>query len=263
MKADYKNWIPKGMLYGLAAGSAAFLTVFTVLTMGGFTKGGRKRRLLGWALFLPGLFLGVICAWMAGMYKAFSYEGKRQMSKTIIEGVADHVVIPCGGKGLDVGCGSGALTIAVAKRNPKASVTGLDRWGREYASFSRDLCYDNARAEKVDNVTFEQGDAVKLPYADESFDAVMSNYVYHNISGRNKQDLLRETLRTLKKGGCFAIHDIMSRARYGDMEKFVQSLKDEGYEKVELIDTTNNTFMTKREASLMALSHSMLLAGKK
>ena len=35
---------------------------------------------------------------------------------------------------IDVGCGSGALAIAIAKRNPKAEVIGIDRWGKEYAS---------------------------------------------------------------------------------------------------------------------------------
>jgi Hypothetical methyltransferase. len=43
--------------------------------------------------------------------------------------------------------------------------------------------------------------------------------------GKDKQDLLRETLRVLKKGGTFAIHDIMSRSRYGDMEAFIDELK--------------------------------------
>ena len=33
--------------------------------------------------------------------------------------------------------------------------------------------------------------------------------------------LLRETLRVLKKGCTFAIHDLMEPARYGDMEEFV------------------------------------------
>ncbi len=69
----------------------------------------------------------------------------------------------------------------------------------------------------------------KLIFPDEYFDAVTSNYVYHNITGVNKQELLRETLRVLKKGGTFAIHDIMSKARYGDMQQFVSELYDEGY----------------------------------
>ena len=49
---------------------------------------------------------------------------------------------------LDVGCGSGALTIAVAKNNPEAKGFGVDRWGKEYAAFSKALCGENA--EKMD-----------------------------------------------------------------------------------------------------------------
>lgn len=96
----------------------------------------------------------------------------------------------------------------------------------------------------------------------ESFDAVVSNYVYHNIPG-DRQALLLETLRVLKKGGTFAIHDIFSKSKYGDMHSFVQKLTDMGYEDVRLIDTTDGTFMTKREALWMALSGSALLIGKK
>lgn len=103
---------------------------------------------------------------------------------------------------------------------------------KEYATFSQKLCEENAKAEGVSNVKFEKGNAVKLDFPDETFDAVTSNYVYHNITGKNKQQLLRETLRVLKKGGTFAIHDIMSKSRFGDMQKFVSELKAEGYEEV-------------------------------
>ncbi len=86
--------------------------------------------------------------------------------------------------------------------------------------------------------------------------------MYHNIPG-DRQAYLLETLRTLKKGGCFAIHDIMSRSKYGDMQAFIKKLKDMGYEKVELIDTTNGLFMKKSEALWMALSGSTILTGIK
>ena len=86
---------------------------------------------------------------------------------------------------------------------------------------------------------------------------------YHNISGHDKQELLLETLRVLKKGGTFAIHDLMSPARYGDMNAFVRKLKAEGYENVRLIDTTDGTFLGKKEASWLGLSGSTLLVGKK
>jgi len=101
-----------------------------------------------------------------------------------------------------------------------------------------------------------------LRFPDEAFDAVCSNYVYHNIPG-NKQAYVLETLRTLKKGGTFAIHDIMSRSKYGDIRAFVKKLRDMGYEEVELIDTTDGKFMKKWEATWMALSGSALLVGKK
>ena len=111
----------------------------------------------------------------------------------------------------------------------------------------------NAAAEGVKNVSFRRGNAVKLDFPDESFDAVTSNYVYHNITGKDKQALLLETLRVLKKGGTFAIHDLMSPRRYGDMQEFVQKLRDMGYERVELIDTTDGSFMTPKEAGRLML----------
>lgn len=87
------------------------------------------------------------------MYCAFSYDGKRKISKRVIEGIAKYVTLPDGGRGLDVGCGSGALTIACAKRNPRAQMVGIDRWGKEYASFNLPLCERNAEAEGVRNVS--------------------------------------------------------------------------------------------------------------
>ncbi|MBR6335067.1 MAG: class I SAM-dependent methyltransferase [Clostridia bacterium] len=263
MKPDYKNWMPKGMIYTAVAGTALFLILFIIFGVSGIIKPGALKTVL-FIVFLLGTLAGIcVSAWMILMYRAFSYNGKRQMSKQIIEGIAGYVKLPEGGKGLDVGCGSGALAIACAKRNPKAEFTGIDRWGKEYASFSKTLCENNAKAEGVSNVTFNRGDAVKLDFADETFDAVVSNYVYHNIPSNNRQEILLETLRTLKKGGTFAIHDIFSKVKYGDMQAFIGRLKEMGYEKAELIDTTNGKFITKSESKWMELSGSALLTGKK
>ena len=263
MKADYKNWVPKGMVLSFLAGAVASLALFLVFARTGLLQEGWIRTGI---LIVSGLlFVAFACAtlWTYMMYRAFDYRGKRRMASQIIEGTADYVKMPEGGRCLDVGCGSGALTIAVAKRNPGASVLGIDRWGKEYASFSKNLCESNARAEGVSNVSFQKGDATHLDFPDGAFDALTSNYVYHNIPSRDRQALLLESLRTLKKGGCFAIHDIMSPSRYGDMEAFLEKLRGMGYEKVELIDTSRGRFMTKSEAFWMALSGSCLLTGIK
>ena len=262
MKPDYKNWMPKGMVLTAVIATAVFVVLFIVFGVVGVVSGTAKSVLsivLG-VLTIIGLVASI---WMALMYRAFSYDGTRQMSKQIIEGIAKYVTLPDGGKGLDVGCGSGALAIACAKRNPQATMVGIDRWGKEYASFNLPLCERNAEAEGVGNVTFKRGDATKLVFPDESFDAVTSNYVYHNIPSRDRQAILLETLRVLKKGGTFAIHDIFSKSKYGDMRAFVAKLRDMGYEQVDFIDTTSGLFMTKREATWMELSGSALLVGRK
>lgn len=261
MKPDYKNWMPKGMVLSAVIVTAVFILLFIIFGFTGLISGVLKTVLF--IVFLVGTVIG-LCAslWMILMYSAFSYNGIRQMSRQIIEGVAEYIKLPDGSKGLDVGCGSGALAIACAKRNPNASFVGIDRWGKEYSSFSKPLCENNAKAEGVTNVTFSQGNACRLDFDYETFDAVTSNYVYHNIPSNDRQAILLETLRVLKKGGAFAIHDIFSRSKYGDMQEFVKKLKDMGYEKVELIDSTGK-FMTKQEAKWMALDGSALLVGRK
>ena len=263
MKPDYKNWIPKGMLFSLIAGtvlSFALLLIFSVLGVG---VSGGLRTALGVLFAIAFVVCAKYTGWCVYAYRSFSYDGKRKLSKQIIDGTAEYISLPENGVGLDVGCGSGALTIACAKRNPQGKMLGIDRWGMEYASFSQKLCEKNAAAEGITNASFRRGDAVKLDFPGESFDAVTSNYVYHNISGKNKQELLLETLRVLKKGGCFAIHDLMSPRRYGDMQAFVNKLKSMGYERVELIDTTDGKFMSKKEAAHIMLRGSALLVGKK
>ena len=261
-KADYKNWVPLGMMLGFGAATAVLgagtLAAGTKLPKGSKFKTGATA-LLG-AGTLGCLAWTGWCAYARGM---FSYEGERQLSRQIVEGTADYVTLPEGGLGLDVGCGSGALTIACAKRNPGARMLGVDKWGPEYASFNQARCEKNARAEGVANVRFQKGDACRLDFPDESFDAVTSNYVYHNIVGADKQALLRETLRVLKKGGCFAIHDLMEKSRYGDMEKFVAQLRAEGYEDVRLIPTAKGLFMSPAEGRRMFLFGSTLLVGRK
>lgn len=259
---DYKNWVPKGMLY------AMFITS-SILVLLGITFGVFALTLCKYCWFLFGLFIviGIVAFYMSftflNMYKAFSYNGKRKLMKVVAEGVTSYIDLKDNDKAIDVGCGSGALSISLAKRNKNANVIGIDRWGKEYASFNKPLCENNAKLEGVSNVEFMQGNALKLPFEDGTFDALVSNYVYHNIPSKNRQAILLESLRLLKKGGKFAIHDIFTKGKYGDMDKFVDMLKDMGYQSVELIDTTNGLFMDKKESKKLMLTGSKLLVGIK
>ena len=219
MKPDYENWIHKGMLFSLIAGTVLSLALLLVFGVFGIGVSGKLRVVLGVVFGIAFVVCAKYTQWCVYAYRSFSYDGERKLSKQIIDGTAEHITLPEGGVGLDIGCGSGALTIACAKRNPQGKMVGIDRWGKEYASFS--------------------------------------------LPGKDKQVLLLETLRVLKKGGTFAIHDLMSPRRYGDMQTFVQKLRDMGYERVELLDTTDGSFMTRKEAKRLMLRGSTLLVGRK
>lgn len=263
-KPDYRNWVPVSLLRNFIGGTIITFILFIIFAGTDLVFSGSLRIICGIILGIGVLILLFSSIMLSFMYRSFDYRGKRKLAKTIIEGVAQYVEIPDGGVGLDVGCGSGALTIACAKRNPKATMVGCDIWSGSYkVEFSKKICEDNAKAEGVSNVRFEEGNAVKLPFEDESFDMVTSNYVYHNIMGHNKQKLLLETLRVLKKGGVFAIHDLIKKSNYGDIEKFIEELKKEGYQDIKLIDTTRGIFIDPKEAKLLGLSGSKIFIGRK
>lgn len=260
MQPDYKNWVPDGIVMALSAGAGALGAGAAALAIMSEEKAAKGAA----ALCAGG---AVICAmgavWAVTAHNAFSREGPRRLSRRIVEGTAEFVTLPSGGVGLDVGCGSGALTIACAKRNPQGRMIGVDRWNGRLDGSSLALCERNAKAEGVTNAGFQVGSAVCLPFDDETFDAVTSNYAYRGVPGHNRQKLLLETLRVLKKGGTFAIHDIMTPSRYGDMRAFLSELRATGCAYVELIDTASGLFITKREAFRLGLAGSALLVGRK
>ncbi|MBQ5312275.1 MAG: methyltransferase domain-containing protein [Oscillospiraceae bacterium] len=260
--ADYKNWMPMSAVKTLA-GTTALLTAGTAAV----SYIGRKEDkplIKAGAAVLGACTLACTAAtaWTIYAHANYSYNGKRRLSAEIIEGISEYVDIPSGGIALDVGCSSGALTIAAAKRNPGATVYGLGIAGQKYTCYSRDLCEQNAKSEGADNTVFMSGDITNLDFPDEHFDTVMSNYAYHKIN-MNRQLLVRETLRVLKKGGTFVIHDIMSPRRYGNIQQLVTELKDEGFEQVELRRTDMGMFMSRAEAKVLFLEGSALLYGVK
>ena len=152
----------------------------------------------------------------------------------------------------------GIYTTASCRSSQKITATASTAY-----NYSQRMCEKNAESEGVAvRCRFQRGDANKLDFPDGRFDAVVSNYVYHNITGADRQALLLETLRVLKKGGVFALNDEMKPRLYGDMEAFAQKLRDMGYEEVRLVDTAREIFGHRR-AALMMLGASRLLVGRK
>ena len=105
---------------------------------------------------------------------------------------------------LDVGAGSGTISVSFAKLIPDGHVTGVD-------VNPNILPRARAVAEKagVENIEFQQGSVYQLPFADETFDITLCHQVLIHIG--TPWDALREMLRVTKRGGVVA-------AREGDYE---------------------------------------------
>ena len=149
------------------------------------------------------------------------------------------------GNALDVGCGNGALTIKLARKFETAHVVGIDFWGERW-EYSKSTCEANASAKGVGNRTsFQKGTASKLPFANEYFDAAVSNLCFHEVGdSKDKREVIREALRVVKKGGKFVFQDLfLLKQMYGDPGELVAAIKSWGITKVEFVETRNAPFV--------------------
>ena len=115
------------------------------------------------------------------------------------------------GKLLEVPVGTGVLTMPLYKSLPDADITCLD-----YSTDMMKNAERRAAAMNVHNIAFRQGDVGTLPFADESFDIVLSLNGFHAFP--DKDAAFRETCRVLKKGGilcgCFYIAGEFARTDF-------------------------------------------------
>lgn len=225
-KADYGNWVPTKML---RAGSALSVVCFAAGVAGVITEKT--------ALAVPVMTIGVVglcfTVYMKKCSNLFDFKKGGMMGK-MHEYLLEHLAWDGKGKLLDIGCGAGALTLRCAKYYPDAQLIGMDYWGMEW-NYAKEQCEKNAKIEGVENrVSFQKGDAARLDFPNESFDAAVSNFVFHEVrSAKNKRDVVREALRVVKKGGSFAFQDMFAqKALYGDMEAFIRELKKEGISEI-------------------------------
>ena len=100
------------------------------------------------------------------------------------------------GKLLEVPVGTGILTMSLYQTLPQADITCLD-----YSSDMMGQAQEKAERLHLENVTFRQGDVGALPFADGSFDIVLSLNGFHAFP--DKEAAYREVFRVLKSGGTF------------------------------------------------------------
>ncbi len=111
-----------------------------------------------------------------------------------------------GGLVLDAGCGSGRSTIALAKVLPEIKIIALDRFDASYLdNGGLDLFNKNIEIANITKqVELKKGDITAIPYAENTFDSVISSFMFDHL-GNNKQKALSETYRVMKPGSRFLL----------------------------------------------------------
>ena len=162
-----------------------------------------------WAFLFPGLS----CAATAGLMLWGSKVGKLRLRDRVLDALALHG----DERVLDVGCGHGLMLLGAARRLTTGKAVGVDIWQKEdQAGNDRKATLENACRENVaDRVELHDGDARSLPFADGSFDVVVSSWAIHNIyDAPGREQAVREIIRVLKARGRVALVDIQHAAEY-------------------------------------------------
>jgi len=121
---------------------------------------------------------------------------------------------------LDVGCGRGLMLIAAARRlapGGAGKACGIDIWQAEdLTGNAQAATLENARREGVlDRVEIKTADMRQIPYADGTFDAVVSTAAIHSLYDRaDRAKAIAEIARVLKPGGGALISDIRHLGEY-------------------------------------------------
>jgi ubiquinone/menaquinone biosynthesis C-methylase UbiE len=167
----------------------------------------------GWIVGVWPLFFAAYFAASALLYLHATRRGKFAVWREVLDGLAlrgdEHA--------LDMGCGRGAVLIAVAQRLTTGQASGADLWRSvDQSGNAEAVTRANAEAAGVaDRIRLDTADMTALPYPDESFDLVVSSLAIHNIQpAPGRLRALDEALRVLRPGGRLVIVDINAAPAY-------------------------------------------------
>jgi ubiquinone/menaquinone biosynthesis C-methylase UbiE len=120
---------------------------------------------------------------------------------------------------LDVACGPGILSAAIAKS--AREVVAFDLTPKMLKK-AKQRCTDA----EIANVTFREGNATELPFADGVFDAVVTRLSVHHFDRPSR--VISEIFRVVRPGGTFVVADVISSemAAESELQNAIEILRD-------------------------------------
>lgn len=192
---------------------------------------------------------GATITWWAPLYDACTW----LVSFGSLSGVRRSTVkaarLQAGEAVLDVGCGTGDLTLRAARRvGAEGRAAGID------ASPDMVKVARRKAAKKGRDVDFRVAPIEDLPFADGEFDAALSSFMIHHLPDDLKLSGLAEVRRVLKPGGRLVVVDLkpgkgivgllshlIGHRLPGDYaEQLKTTMREAGFEDVELLDAKSN-----------------------
>lgn len=138
-------------------------------------------------------------AWLTPAYDVVVAATTRE--RTFKDALIEQARVGPGQRVLDLGCGTGTLAVQMALRAPDATVIGVD---------VDPAILDRARrkaAKRGAPVHFDHALAGALPYADGTFQRVVSSLFFHHLLWADKERTAREAFRVLAPGGELHVAD--------------------------------------------------------
>jgi ubiquinone/menaquinone biosynthesis C-methylase UbiE len=171
--------------------------------------------------------------WLLPLYDVF---GKLIGAEAAHRQLVDQADIEPTHQVLDIGCGTGNLTLLIKRLHPRAEVVGLDPDPKALARARRKA------EERGFAVLFDRGFSDELPYTEASFDRVFSAFMLHHLALDVKEKTLREARRVLRSGGAFyaldfaGTHGIIAHlfrhAHLGDQHRIPGLMQEAGFAQV-------------------------------